>query len=178
MKTNKLYLVSLLSLCISLMAFTMPSMIAQAQESTQDNGNCINCHENLYYLHDTGNWFCLKDSPMRCVDCHGGNPAATTKETAHYDRSAHPVIGEDISRCETCHIDCAERLTVLDEKVGISEVKEATYIPASDMSNPTGNLPAEEPYPINWALVFDIVPLVILGMAAVTIYLLKKVRHV
>jgi len=64
MKANKLYLVSLLSLCISLMAFTMPSVIAQAQESTQDNGNCINCHEDLYYLHDTGNWFCLNDSPF------------------------------------------------------------------------------------------------------------------
>jgi len=115
---------------------------------------------------------------MRCVDCHGGNPTATTKETAHYDRSAHPVIGEDISRCENCHTDCAERLTVLDEKVGISEVKEATYIPASDMSNPTGNLPYEEPYPIKWALVFDVVPLVVLGMAAVTIYLLNRVPHV
>jgi len=177
MKANKLYLVSLLSLFICLMAFTMPSVIAQAQESMQDNGKCINCHENLYYLHDTGNWFCLNDSSMRCVDCHGGNPAATTKETAHYDRSAHPVVGEDISRCETCHTDCAGRLTALDKIVGISEVKEATYVPASDIPNPTGSLPAEKPYPINWALVFEVVPVVILGMAAVTIYLLNKVRH-
>jgi len=179
MKANKLFLVSLLSICICLTASSMPSMNARAQEPTGDNGNCVTCHENLYYLHDTGNWFCLNDSSMRCVDCHGGNPAATTKEAAHYDRSAHPVIGGDISRCETCHTDCAKRLTVLDEKVGIGEVKEATYVPLSDVSIPTGNLPAvERQNPVDWTLVLDVVPLIVLSMAGLTIYLLNKFRHV
>ena len=154
---------------------------AQAQEGTEkvDNGNCITCHEQLYYLHDTGNWFCICESPMRCVDCHGGNPAATTEETAHYDRSAHPVINEDISRCETCHVEeCADRVNTLDKKVRISEVKEATYIPVSSVSNPTESLPAaNEPKPVDWVLVFEIVPVVILGVVALTIYLVNKFRQ-
>ena len=179
MKANKLLIASMYSLIICLLAFTMPSKIAQAQESALNNGNCINCHENLYYLHDTGNWFCLKDSSMRCVDCHGGNPAATTKETAHYDRSAHPVTGGDISRCETCHTDCVKHLTVLDEQVGISEVKKATYVPVSDFSNPTGGLPEiEQSNQIDFVEVLGVHPLVILGMATLTTYLFYKFRHV
>ena len=48
---------------------------------------CISIMEHLV---------CLRELPMRCVACHGGDPTATTQETAHYDRSAHPIFNEDI----------------------------------------------------------------------------------
>lgn len=55
---------------------------ADAPAPTPVQGNCIACHEDLYFLHDTGKWYCLKESPMSCVDCHGGDPSATTREDA------------------------------------------------------------------------------------------------
>ncbi|GAB4419855.1 MAG: hypothetical protein Kow002_07800 [Anaerolineales bacterium] len=179
MKGNKLYAVFVLTICVGLIALAMPSTPAKAQGSLPENGNCVTCHEDLYFLHDTGNWFCLKDSPMRCVDCHGGNPAALTQEEAHYDRAAHPVVNEDISRCETCHMEeCTDRVTALRERVQIHEVREAAYLPASTASNPTENLSAnDEPEPVDWVWILEIVPLIVLGMIALTIYLLNKLRR-
>ena len=54
------------------MVSTPATVYADDPHPTSDNGNCITCHEDLYFLHDTGNWYCLKESPMACVDCHGG----------------------------------------------------------------------------------------------------------
>ena len=34
----------------------------------------MSCHEDLYFLHDTGKLFCLNEkTAMNCVGCHGGN---------------------------------------------------------------------------------------------------------
>jgi hypothetical protein len=154
---------------------------AQAQSSAQDvdNGACIKCHEDLYFLHDTGNWFCLRESPMRCVDCHGGDPAATTQETAHYDRSAHPVINEDISKCQECHAEeCSDRAAKFNEVAGLKEVKLVSPVPASSVSNQTTGLPAiEEQEPLNWLLTLEILPLIVVTSLALTIYILHKVHH-
>lgn len=152
-----------------------------AQSSTQDidNGTCIKCHEDLYFLHDTGNWFCIRESPMRCVDCHGGNPAATTQETAHYDRSAHPVINEDISKCQECHAEeCFDRAAKFDAVAGLKEVKLVSPVPASGVSNQTTGLPAfEEQDPHTWLLTLEILPLILIVSLALTIFILKKVFH-
>ena len=53
------------SLTLSLFAAT--SAHAGSLGQAVDNGTCINCHEDLYFLHDTGNWFCIRESPMPCV---------------------------------------------------------------------------------------------------------------
>lgn len=88
--------------------------------------SCLACHENLYYLHDTGNWYCIEESPMGCVDCHGGNPAALNKDDAHFDRAAHPVINQDVQKCYQCHPGQADvRIGLFDEAAGISEVRVA-----------------------------------------------------
>jgi hypothetical protein len=97
---------------------------------------CIRCHEDLYFLHDTGKWFCLKEAPMACVDCHGGNPNAITKDTAHADRAAHPIINENIAKCQECHPAASiERVQIFRDVAGVSPVKvAAAYVPVADVS--------------------------------------------
>ena len=86
---------------------TMRTVPAHAQFHTpQAEPKCISCHEDLYFLHDTGKLFCLnEETPMNCVGCHGGDPAAISKETAHANRAAHPIINENVSKCSESHRD-------------------------------------------------------------------------
>jgi hypothetical protein len=121
---------------VLLLAASQPASPVQAQTSNNhDEPTCIRCHEDLYYLHDTGKWFCIAQSPMQCVGCHGGDPTATTKEAAHQKRTAHPVIGGDTTTCRQCHIDdCSERVSAFDAIAGIS--------PVILVSTPIGPAPA------------------------------------
>jgi hypothetical protein len=166
-------------LLLSFLAAT--PVYARSSAQDVDNGNCVNCHEDLYFLHDTGNWFCLRESPMRCVDCHGGNPAATTQETAHYDRSAHPIINEDISKCRECHIDedeCCECVSKFDQVAGLKQIKLVSSVPVSSASALIPGLPAfEQQEPVNWLLTLEILPLIVIASLALTIFILKKVCH-
>lgn len=117
-----------------LLAFFVQVQPAFAQEPVplSENNNCVICHEDLYLLHDTGNYFCLCESPMTCVTCHGGDPTAVKKEDAHAFRNPHPVIGNDISRCATCHPDeYSARAEIFDQRAGISNVLIVPTIPAS-----------------------------------------------
>lgn len=104
-------------------------------------GTCLSCHENLYIMHDTGKYFCLHESPMNCVDCHGGDPTATTMELAHYDREDHPVIEHEITICQDCHpMDCEKHITRFDQVAGISNIVNAPAYQSERMakvSDPT-----------------------------------------
>jgi hypothetical protein len=154
---------------------------AQTPDPEVDNGNCITCHEDLYFNHDTGNWFCIREAPMRCVDCHGGDPTATTQEEAHYDRSAHPVVNEDISRCRECHTDpdeCCECVSKFDQVAGINEVRLVSPAPISNAPDLTNGLPAiEKQEPINWLLILEVLPLVVIVSLALSIYVAYKIKH-
>jgi hypothetical protein len=107
---------------------------AHAQFHTpQAEPECISCHENLYFLHDTGKWFCLnEETSMTCTGCHGGDPAALTKEAAHINRAAHPIINENASKCSECHPEqSSERVEIFAREAGISLVMVSTsYKPA------------------------------------------------
>ena len=125
-------LVAILGFALLLALLATTSASAQEPIPDVDNGSCITCHENLYFLHDTGNWFCLHESPMACVDCHGGDPTATTKETAHYDRSAHPIVNEDISVCRNCHVEGSlDCVAEYDRLAGLKEVKIVSPVPVT-----------------------------------------------
>lgn len=149
----------------------------QAQSPHQDGSenNCMNCHENLYFLHDTGNWFCIRESPMMCVDCHGGDPEAITAETAHLHRAAHPIINEDVSKCQECHPEeCYERVDIFDQTAGISQVLVAEPHTAAysteDSAATAADIPQQEP---NYLLIlWEFIPLVIVAGAALSIYLI------
>ena len=64
---------------------------------------CNTCHDNLYYLYDSGKAYCTTEARSRCVDCHGGDPAALDEATAHAGMIAHPVTNGDVSSCRDCH---------------------------------------------------------------------------
>jgi len=173
------------SICGLILLTVSPGMTtpvyAQSPDQEVDNGNCIKCHEDLYFLHDTGNWYCIREASMPCVACHGGDPAATTQEGAHYDRSAHPIVNEDISRCQECHTDpdeCCECVSKFEQVAGIKQVKLVSPVPVSNVPDLTGALPiVEEQEPITWLSILEILPLVLIAGLALTIFITYKVRH-
>lgn len=121
--------VALFCLMVVVVSFHIP---VHAQSVSTGKDNCVSCHEDLYLLHDTGNWFCLRESPMSCVDCHGGNPEAVTQETAHLHRATHPIVNEDTSKCRECHpAEYDKRVEMFDQRAGISQIRVAApYSPA------------------------------------------------
>lgn len=130
-------------LLVSLLTLSTPQ-VAYADAPTP--GNCLNCHENLYFLHDTGKWFCLRESPMACVECHGGDPTATSQEKAHAKRAAYPVVNENITKCQECHREeAAERVQIFKQVAGIPPViVAAAYLPALVVNEAPTTLVADE----------------------------------
>lgn len=166
-------------ICVVLLtALSMPTAVrADDPVPAPDNGNCIVCHENLYFLHDTGNWFCLKESPMACTNCHGGDPNTLNKDVAHANRAAHPVINDDVSKCRQCHPEeCSDRVAIFDQSAGISNVLVAApytpsyfadAVPAWESAEDSGSL-----LPI-----WEVIPLLLVAGLALGIHLVLHRRH-
>jgi hypothetical protein len=78
---------------------------AFAQNETPPKDNfCISCHEYQYYLHDTGNWYCLNETKVGCTECHRGYPDMSIKECAHEGLITNP-LANDAAVCQGCHPD-------------------------------------------------------------------------
>jgi hypothetical protein len=157
---------------ILLTALSMPTTV-YADDPAPDNGKCISCHEDQYFLHDTGNWFCLRESPMACADCHGGDPTTPVKEKAHLNRASHPVVNNDVSKCQECHPDeCDERMELFDQTAGISEILVAApYIPAYS-TEITEDIPATRPQGQRELIVISLIS----GITLMA-YLAVRIRH-
>jgi len=157
---------------ILLIALSTPGT-AYADGPTTDNGKCISCHEDLYYLHDTGNWFCLEESPMACVDCHSGNPNTLVKEMAHTERAQHPIVNDDVSKCQECHpAQCDERVEIFEQSAGISNVLVAApYVPI-----PSANIMEDAPVAKSQEHREIIVISLLSGIALFT-YVMIRMRH-
>ncbi len=96
-------------------ALTLPKEVLAFKPApfTADN-SCLSCHEDLYYLHDTGCWYCMSDAHKdRCDDCHEGNPSAVQEEVAHIGLLKHPQENA-AAKCLECH--STEETTLLLEK--------------------------------------------------------------
>jgi hypothetical protein len=167
---------------ILLMALSTPATVyADDPIPPPNNGNCITCHEDLYFLHDTGNWFCLKESPMACVSCHGGNPTTTTKEIAHTNRAPHPIVNEDVSKCQECHPEeCYERVELFDRTAGISEILVAApYTPSYSTEN-IGIVPVEvqqEQEPSSWINLMEFLPITLVAGFAIIVYFAYRIKR-
>ena len=74
------------------------------EENPPDNSSCINCHEDQYYLHDTGSWYCLNETKVGCPECHRGHRDMVNKECAHEGLIANPLVN-DAAVCQGCHPD-------------------------------------------------------------------------
>jgi len=171
------YLVSTLGALLLLALLSTPTIVyADDPDPTPNRGNCITCHEDLYFLHDTGNWFCLREAPMSCVDCHGGDSLATTQEQAHVDRAAHPVINEDISKCQECHPnECTERMRIFDQTAGISEIMVAMPYTPNTFTENSSSAPVQKHEDLN-ALInaWEILSVLLIAGAALVAYIVHK----
>ena len=79
--------------------------LALAQDETvPEDTACKTCHEDQYYLYDSGKWYCLNETKVGCTECHGGNPGSATKECAHQGLIASP-LANDAAVCQDCHPD-------------------------------------------------------------------------
>lgn len=178
MLMKKLFVHASLTMAL-IVAFMIPftALPAQARASLQasaDN-NCLVCHEDLYFLRDTGKAYCLNDAPMACVDCHGGNPTVLTKEAAHFNRAAHPVVNDDDKRCYQCHPSQAEtRLETFRALAGIPELLVAQPCPPASVFV-TGGFPASKPE--EWVLGLEAVTLFIVAGLAMVVFIVYKIRH-
>jgi hypothetical protein len=169
-------LISLLigvTLTLTILANTAPAQ-ARAPLQSEDGSKCITCHENLYYLHDTGKSYCLKDAPMACVDCHGGDPTALTQEAAHFKRAAHPVINANDKKCYDCHpVEADTRLDKFRQVAGIKKV--LVVAPYQPVVSQVADFPAEKLD--EWVLGFETIPLFLVAGLALTIFIVFKIRH-
>ena len=102
-KTNRWIVCFDVSLLVVLAAiFSLPVQASAQTAGTSDN-SCLTCHEDLYYLHDTGCWYCMTEAHKdRCVDCHEGNPTSMKVEESHLGMLAHPQEN-DGAKCLECH---------------------------------------------------------------------------
>ena len=116
-------------LVILILAFATP---VQAEETPPPSGEgCKSCHENLYYLHDTGNWLCQCAQQMTCTCCHGGNPDVYKEDEAHAGMNLYPTRNDAIA-CQNCHPDdYATRIENFASLAGISPVHPPIPTPTS-----------------------------------------------
>lgn len=84
----------------------LSASVVQAQEATPqtDDTNCLACHDDLYYLYDTGKWHCLCQASPSCIHCHGGQPEVANADLAHAGMITNP-LQEDAAACQRCHPD-------------------------------------------------------------------------
>ena len=121
--------------------FVAEPILAQEQTPPPEECQCRQCHEQQYYLYDSGKWYCLCKAPMTCVHCHGGNGRETNADLAHKDMLAHPFMNDAIV-CQGCHKhESQARVNELVSKAGVKNMPVAV---ASQLAFYTA---APQPFP-------------------------------
>jgi hypothetical protein len=119
-------------------AFFVPTAQAQETPPSPDTG-CISCHDNLYYQHDTGNWFCQCAEQTSCTCCHGGNPEALTEKEAHTGMDRLPTQ-QNAESCQKCHPqDYQARIDQFSRTAGVSPYHPTPPTTGPVSESPTGN---------------------------------------
>jgi hypothetical protein len=123
-KLNRWIPVFLAALFVAAFAL-FPAQASAAQAGDPVSNSCLSCHEDLYYLYDTGKWYCITEHRDRCVNCHDGNAATTNKEESHQGLIFHPQRNNG-EKCLECHPqDSQTRLTRFASVAGFGEVVES-----------------------------------------------------
>lgn len=125
-----------LCLCVVVISLAWAPPIQAQDDPPADNDNCLYCHENQYYLYDTGKWYCLCEAPMHCIYCHGGRTDSLKEEVAHEGLVLSPTK-ENAARCQTCHTeDYLGRVVKFASVAGIRPTRApvVTATPAAGMT--------------------------------------------
>jgi len=117
---------------VLLAILSMPAGVSAAQPTSVTSNSCLTCHEDLYYLHDTGKYYCITEHKDRCVNCHEGNAAVMKKDESHLGLIAHPQK-DGGAKCQECHAeDVQARLAIFATLGGYKAVVEAEpYTPSN-----------------------------------------------
>lgn len=115
--------------------FVFPVQGSTALPDAPVANSCFTCHEDLYYLHDTGKSYCITEHKDRCVNCHEGDPATLNKDASHLGLVAHPQKNSG-EKCLECHPqDSTARLAKFASLGGYKEVNApAAYVPAQPVA--------------------------------------------
>ena len=110
---------AVVALVFALFAWLSQPIQASAAAVKEGANSCVGCHEDLYYLHDTGSLYCLTAHTDRCAGCHEGDPVALKKEDAHAGLLAHPQENQG-AKCRECHSaqETRERISEFATKSG------------------------------------------------------------
>jgi hypothetical protein len=132
-------------------------MPVHAGSSTQlSSPACMTCHENQYYLYDTGTWYCITEARDRCVNCHSGNADALTEQEAHAGLVANPFHDGGI-RCQECHLEDTEaRIEKVASYTGFHEsIQVEPYAPHAAVSETGSELltSLDKPEASTWFIV-------------------------
>ncbi len=132
-KTNRWMFLLTVSLLVVLAAIFSLPVQASAQTAGASDNSCLTCHEDLYYLHDSGCSYCMTPAHRdRCVDCHEGDPTTMKVELSHLGMLPHPQENGGM-KCLECHKqeDLAGVLNTFDANGGFDVVIRAeSHAPA------------------------------------------------
>lgn len=168
--TFKYWTFALLAALIVAAWFVQPAQGFSTQADSPVANSCLTCHEDLYYLHDTGKSYCITEHKDRCVNCHEGDPATLNKDASHLGLVSHPQKNNG-EKCLECHPqDSTARLAKFASLGGYKEVNApASYVPAQPVA-----LGAPEVAETSAAL--DRIPWAIGGVVVFAFWLLLVLR--
>ena len=134
-KTNYWIFVLIATLFVGLFVMlSLPVQVSAAQMDVSSINSCLTCHEDLYFLHDSGKYYCITEHKDRCVNCHEGNADVMNLEEAHQGLIAYPQK-DNGAKCQQCHTqDAPARLAKFASLGGYKTVIEASpYTPSSPL---------------------------------------------
>jgi hypothetical protein len=134
-KTNRWIFVLTVSLLVVLTAIFSLPVQASAQTAGTSNNTCLTCHEDLYYLHDSGKLCCITVHANHCAGCHEGNPTSMKKEESHLGLLAHPQENNG-AKCLECHEqeEVPTRMVKFEANGGFDKViKTEAYLPCEEV---------------------------------------------
>jgi len=129
---HRIFVLTTALLIVLLAMLSLPARASAEGPTDAVENSCLSCHENLYYLYDTGRHCCITAHKDRCVNCHEGNATAMKKEESHLGLIVHPQEnnGEKCLECHTTEV-VQTRLAEMASTVGFDTViKAEPYTPS------------------------------------------------
>ena len=152
---NRSWILALITILIviSVSLLSSSDQTASAKSIDSTSNSCLTCHDDLYYLHDTGKSYCITEHKDRCVNCHEGNANVMDKDQAHFGLVPHPQENEG-AKCQECHVeDTQTRLATFASLSGgyKSVIEPIVYTPkAEEEADGFPAAPAENQFINNW----------------------------